>query len=191
MGARSRRTEQQIREDMEDLSTEVALGKGIKGALDQLFRESLDETDEPFGFRGQLLTNMQSAMEDALKPYPTGEDTAELHDEYREIKDKVSDLDDKLDTTIEGVEQIGAFFKFNVDYRSNSETYWEKHTEVVSEQIQELGKNIGDAIVEQLATSLTEKLSSVVDDKVEEQLETPEQKLARLEKENALLKEMC
>jgi tetrahydromethanopterin S-methyltransferase subunit G len=189
MGTRSRRTEQQIREDMENLSTEVALGRGIKGAIDNLFRESLDNTDEPFGFRGQLLTNMQHAMEQALKPYPTGEDTAELHDEYREIKDKVSDLDDKLDTTIEAVEKIGAFFEFNVDYRSNGESYWEKHTEVVSEQIQELGKNIGDAIVEQLATSLTEKLSSVVDDKVEEQLETPEQKLARLERENKYYRE--
>lgn len=191
MGAKSRRTEQQIREDMEDLSTEVALGKGIKGAIDSLFRETLNETDEPFGFRGQLLVNMQSAMEEALKPYPTGEDTAELHDEYREIKDKVGDLDDKLDTTVEAVEKIGAFFEFNVDFRSNSESYWDKHTEVVSEQIQELGKNIGDAIVEQLATSLTEKLSSVVDDKVEEQLETPEQKIVRLEKENKLFREMC
>ena len=190
MGARSRRTEKQIREDMEDLSTEVALGKGIKGAIDSLFRETLNEADEPFGFRGQLLVNMQSAMEEALKPYPTGEDTAELHDEYREIKDKVGDLDDKLDTTVEAVEKIGAFFEFNVDYRSNSENYWEKHTEVVTEQIQKLGKNIGDAIVNQLATSLTEKLSSVVDDKVEEQLETPEQKIARLERENRLFREM-
>lgn len=191
MGARSRRTEQQIREDMENLSTEVALGKGIRGAIDSLFRETLDETDEPFGFKGQLLVNMQSAMEEALKPYPTGDDTAELHDEYREIKNKVEDLDDKLDTTIEAVEKIGAFFEFNVDYRSNSESYWEKHTEVVTEHIQELGKNIGDAIVEQLSNNLTEKLSSIVDDKVEEQLETPEQKIARLERENKFFKENC
>jgi uncharacterized protein YoxC len=187
MGARSRRTEQQIREDMENLSTEVALGKGIKGAIDSLFRETLDETD---GFQGRLLEAMQESMERALKPYPTSDDTAELHEEYRDMKGKVEELDDKLDTTVEAVEKIGQFFEFNTDFRSNSQSYWEKHTEVVSEQIQELGKNIGDAIVEQLATSLTEKLSSVVDDKVEEQLETPEQKIKRLERENKFYREM-
>ena len=173
---------------MEDLSTEVALGVGLSGIIGKQFRDSIDETD---GFSGTLLEKIEWAMEKALKPYPTGDDTAELHDEYREIKDKVGDLDDKLDTTIEAVEKIGAFFEFNVDFRSNADTYWEKHTEVVREQISELGKNIGDAIVEQLSTSLTEKLSSVVDDKVEEQLETPEQKIARLERENKFYKENC
>ena len=91
MTRRNRRTAEQIREDMEDLTTEVALGVGMKGVIGKLFQDSIDETD---GFQGPLLSAMEEAFKRALEPYPTTSDTKDLHDEYAEINSRTDDIKD-------------------------------------------------------------------------------------------------
>ena len=180
---RGRRTEQQIREDMEDLSTEVALGVGLKGVISSLFRESIDDTQ---GFQGPLLQSMEEAFERALKPYPTTDDTQDLHNEYNDMNRKVESIDDKLDD----LEEIAKFLDvtheqpYNDFYTNISGIVEDKVSMVIQEEIKNAFQDVGKHFVSNV---LDDFVSKVVEE-INKEPETQEEYIARLEQENAELR---
>lgn len=178
--ARNRRTEEQIRQDMEDLSSEVALGVGLKGVIGRLFRDSIDETD---GFQGPLLESMEEAFERALKPYPTSEETEQLHNEYNSMNRKVESIDDKLDD----LEEIAKFLDvthdkpYNDFFENIEEIVEEKISKVVQDQIKNAFQDVGKHFVENVLDDFVEKV--IVE--INKEPETDAEKIARLERELA------
>lgn len=180
---RGRRTEEQIRQDMEDLSTEVALGVGLKGVINSLFRESIDETE---GFQGPLLQSMEEAFESALKPYPTSEETEVLHTEYNDMNRKVGNIEDKLDD----IEEIAKFLDvtheqpYNDFYTNISGIVEDKVSMVIQEEIKNAFQDVGKHFVENVLDDFVAKV--IVE--INKEPETDEEKIARLERENAELR---
>ena len=178
-----RRTEEQIRQDMEDLSTEVALGVGLKGVINSLFRESIDETE---GFQGPLLQSMEEAFESALKPYPTSEETEQLHNEYNSMNRKVDNIEEKLDD----LEEIAKFL--DVTHERPYNDFFENIEEIVQSKIlSTVHKEVNDAFQElgkEFFTNLLDDFVSKVVEEINKEPETQEEYIARLEQENAELK---
>lgn len=171
--ARSRRTEQQIREDMEDLSTEVALGVGLKGVISSLFRESIDETD---GFQGPLLDSMTDAFKSALEPYPTTSETKELHSEYEEINSRTDDIKDY-------VKEIHKFL--DVDNSRPYNDFFEVVEEVVESKVSDAVKNSFQDVGKHFFENILDDFVSKVVEEINKEPETDAEKIARLEQELA------
>ena len=171
--ARNRRTEQQIRDDMEDLSTEVALGVGLKGVINSLFRESISETD---GFREPLLERMEEAFERALKPYPTTDDTKDLHSEYEVINERTDDIK----------ELVKDIYKFlDVDNSRPYNDFFEVVEEVVEEKVTDAVKNAFQDIGKHFFENVLDDFVSKVVEEINKEPETDAEKIARLEQELA------
>ena len=170
---RGRRTEQQIREDMEDLSTEVALGVGLKGVINSLFRESIGETD---GFQAPLLESMEDAFKRALEPYPTTSDTKDLHSEYEEINSRTDDIKDY-------VKEIHGFL--DVDHSRPYNSYYEVVEEIVEEKVTDAVKNAFQDVGKHFFENILDDFVSKVVEEINKEPETDAEKIARLEQELA------
>lgn len=177
---RNRRTAEQIREDMEDLTTEVALGVGMKGVIGKLFQDSIDETD---GFQGPLLSAMEDAFKTALEPYPTSDETALLHTEYNDLNKKVENIEDKIDDLrdISKFLDVGNERPYNDFFEVIEEIVEEKTAKAIEDEVKNAFQDVGKHFVSNILDEFVSKLISEMN-KVNE---TPEEKIARLEQELA------
>ena len=171
--ARNRRTEQQIRDDMEDLSTEVALGVGLKGVINSLFRESISETD---GFQGPLLESMEDAFKSALEPYPTTSDTKDLHSEYEEINRRTDDIKDYV-KEIHNFLDADSSRPYNSFFEAVGEEVEEKVNSAVKDAFQNIGKHFFENVLDDFVSKVVEEINK--------EPETDAEKIARLEQELA------